>query len=1169
VSIFGNQTQAPTRINQVQINQSVLGYALAVVMGCAKIQQTILWIDGFVQSLITTGGGKGISGGKDGNQYVYTADVIAGLCAGDVTGIGDIWSGQTWLSNTAAVETYTITGGTPVYTPLNASALTADTGVSVEVSQSGSYNDLGSGAPTVISNTSMAAFTRVAYGVSLTSGQYSINPTTSAYSFSSADAGRTIQIQYSFALGIVKKQDKDLIPESRVLTIDGDIPFYADGGVMFYQDGGTDPDNGVPLRKVSGSPTVSGTYSQDPGSYSTSGSPGSETVTVNRFASYTFAAADINKEVMITYEQDNTSAIPQGTATSVNFTLYEGTQGQQAPALLVTNFPGAALGYSGIALAAYFPMDLGYSAEIQQNTFETFTADGWGGGIVDCSPVRCILQVLGNTVWGLGAGPVPFPVSALDIGAGGTWGNPTQTGAARADGTATSWFAANGFFISPAIDRQDTAASVIGEWLEAGQCPAFMSEGLLKLVPYGDTTTAGNGVTWVAPSEFVVALDDTCFIPKSENEDPVKLSVPRAWQDAYPTVQVQWNNRQNQYASEITPESDQAAINRFGNRVEDPQTWDFITTLPSAVFAASMRVKRLVYIRNSYEFTLSYRYSYLEPMDVVYITTSSSWAVNLNNENLNVVSLPVRITKIVDNPDGTLDFECEDYPFGVHEPTIYNKGLSLAEAQPNKFADPGNSEVVIFEATSRLTGFQGNQIWIGALGISSYWGSCNVLASMDGDKYVPLGTIRLAARLGELGAALPSGSDPDTAHSLVVDLAENSNMLESATMADADINNTLCFVDGELISYSACSVTGVNRCTATGYMRRGQMGSTIGAHAAGSLFMRLDNAVFKYTYDPSWYGKTVFLKFQSVNIFGNSAQDPSTLTPVEFVIPGLNGGTVDASSGLVISQYLPPNVATNVASNAILSSAYDTTTGTSSISAYGPAGAGTSWTYTVGTDAHTYPAATLTGVPPTTGIVYVAYDTLNGAYTLIPASSYQNALNDFYIVLGSVTVASATTGSGGTIGGAGGGGYGCTVGGTPLDTPDGPVDNRVLKMRLDAGEAVYLSGRFGPEQILAAEWVDVTEVYWLRVGVRPAIYCSASHMLRVCGHYQMADSLGHINTVETRTGYEPVMAAQLQLTGARVLRISLAGPSHEYSVYGVMTHNIKAPFQPINLSPPS
>ena len=145
--------------------------------------------------------------------------------------------------------------------------------------------------------------------------------------------------------------------------------------------------------------------------------------------------------------------------------------------------PGQALGYTKISYVGYGPMFLGESAQVQDNTFEILTPDAFGGGITDCNPVQCIYRVLTDNSWGLGSGTVPFPVSAIDNGSSGTWGGAVGTPGTRSvSSTAWNWFAGNNFFISPKLDSQESAASVMGKWLEAGQCAAFMSEGLLKLV---------------------------------------------------------------------------------------------------------------------------------------------------------------------------------------------------------------------------------------------------------------------------------------------------------------------------------------------------------------------------------------------------------------------------------------------------------------------------------------------------------------------------------------------------------------------------------------------------------------------------------------------------------------------------------------------------------------
>src|ERR1700730_10396783 len=111
----GNQNQ-PTQLFQTRVNQSVYGLPYPVVMGTAQCQQNLLWGDGFVATQQKSGGKGGSGGGKGGGGksggtfYTYTADVVAAICNGPIKAIGDVWSGQSWLGNPNAAETYTIAG---------------------------------------------------------------------------------------------------------------------------------------------------------------------------------------------------------------------------------------------------------------------------------------------------------------------------------------------------------------------------------------------------------------------------------------------------------------------------------------------------------------------------------------------------------------------------------------------------------------------------------------------------------------------------------------------------------------------------------------------------------------------------------------------------------------------------------------------------------------------------------------------------------------------------------------------------------------------------------------------------------------------------------------------------------------------------------------------------
>ena len=64
------------------------------------------------------------------------------------------------------------------------------------------------------------------------------------------------------------------------------------------------------------------------------------------------------------------------------------------------------------------------------------------------------------------------------------------------------------------------------------------------------------------------------------------------------------------------------------------------------------------------------------------------------------------------------------------------------------------------------------------------------------------------SRMGVLTAQLVSSADPDTTHTLAVDVTQSTGILNSGTQSDCDNFRTLCYVDGELISYEDATLTG-------------------------------------------------------------------------------------------------------------------------------------------------------------------------------------------------------------------------------------------------------------------------------------------------------------------------------------------------------------------------
>jgi hypothetical protein len=575
-----------------------------------------------------------------------------------------------------------------------------------------------------------------------------------SYHFPSSDTGKAAIVNYTFnyaltnvqVVGIVLSGSNPVTGTPNTIVVNQQYTPTFDNGAVYYGDGDSQP-NGTPFKLNSYS---IGATPPPTGYYNCQLAPNSGNVTA-----YQFATADIGQEVLMNFGQTNQSVVQTDAPQLLNFELIGGTLGQAPWEFLTTGgtvndgngssvtmppFPSQSLGYTGLATVNYGPMFCGQMGEIQSNTFETFSPDSFGGGISDCCLVQCIKQVLTNQQWGLGKTSgqgqgQPFPTDAIDNGSLGTWGTGyANPGATRIiANTATAWSAANNLFISPLLDGQDSASSHIAKWLEATNVASYVSEGLLKLSAYGSTSIAGNGYSWTGPTTWVVALDDSAFMPSTKGEEPLKIERTISL-DAYNKVQIHWEDGSAQYADELTEAWDQAAINQYNERIEDAQDYPFIHTLICANTVASLRVKRNVYIRLQVTGTLPYAYGYLEPMDIVTISTSSLWSAGANNINLGVANMPFRVVKTVNHPTKGIEVTFEQYNALAHEPVIFNKTTSIANELVNRLTPPGNTQAILFEAPSAMAtalgpNVVGNQIWMGMLGENDQYGGTNVWVS--------------------------------------------------------------------------------------------------------------------------------------------------------------------------------------------------------------------------------------------------------------------------------------------------------------------------------------------------------------------------------------------------------------------------------------------------------
>src|SRR5262249_44315777 len=135
-------------------------------------------------------------------------------------------------------------------------------------------------------------------------------------------------------------------------------------------------------------------------------------------------------------------------------------------------------------------------------------------------------------------------------------------------------------------------------------------------------------------------------------------------------------------------------------------------------------------------------------------------------------------------------------PIGVGTAALYSRQATSGSGL-DPLVEPGDTNApVVFEPPPPLSG-GGLEVW----GIASGGGGCQLGISRDGSTYALAGTIYRGARQGLLTAALPAHADPDTTNTLAVDLGGSHGQLLSGTTADADNFVTLCYCDGELVSY--------------------------------------------------------------------------------------------------------------------------------------------------------------------------------------------------------------------------------------------------------------------------------------------------------------------------------------------------------------------------------
>ncbi|MDE2102353.1 MAG: phage tail protein, partial [Patescibacteria group bacterium] len=639
-----------------------------------------------------------------------------------------------------------------------------------------------------------SAWKRISYSTyqaaypTLATGEYVYDASGQQYVLSASDGGKTVtgtltyQPNYRFATELY------VIPSSspykvtvahggyqQIKKADGStsnsVIFQQDAGVAYYPSGTALTTTSTPPSGDSGSPAAAGEYNWI-------GSGG--------YGTYAFNAADAGKEVVIRYMYLDPDYDSFASLFSLALEFAAGVQGQSASAFMESQHPDQSVGYSLTALVEGDDAYLGMAGVMPNYSYEALGIGIVGGGVIDADPVKCAELLLTDPLIGVG-----FPAGSIDQG---SWYN---NGA-----SADNWVAANEFYISQAIQNPTAAAAVIGRWLGAFNIGAVWSEGLLKLIPLGDQ----NIGSYVADVSVAATLNDDSFLAAGNGEDPVRMT-RSPWADAYNRVQVSYKSRINSYNDDLVYEQDEASVERYGLRIKGADSLDFISTWQLASAVANMALKRLVSVRNSFEFSLPTTYEYLEPGDLVAISDS----------RLGLSGKLVRITKIVNTPPdaqrqrGALAITAEDFPGNGYGMPVANPKAETPANHPTQGTSPaGDTEAIIVQASNASPSQQGSRLYIWCRGKdAATWAGCAVYYSLDGTNFQQLGVAASPAPVYDLIASLPSVT-PSPSGSLDLTHDTGSTLSVAPAVTGAPVVSTIglsgwypttSYAQGDSVSY--------------------------------------------------------------------------------------------------------------------------------------------------------------------------------------------------------------------------------------------------------------------------------------------------------------------------------------------------------------------------------
>lgn len=526
----------------------------------------------------------------------------------------------------------------------------------------------------------------------------------------------------------------------------------------------------------------------------------------------------------------------------IELTLFKGDYGQTPWPYMLSKHPDKALPYSGLAYMAGV-VDLGdrgslpqYNFEIQGKLLET--GDG-----VDVNPADYIVHVLQSV--------------GADVVIDGI------------DNFRAYCKAADILISTPPNQKSAKAQQVINDIAEITNSLVFWSTDRLKIVPLadkpiGDWTPANQIQYDLTADDFIAGSDGQLILYKRKDSS-----------EAYNEATVEFINRANSYEKETVSFEVVADVQRNGLKPASKKTAHYLYTKARAQYYAEQLAMKRLYAKTQYTFRLDWAFCALEVGDLVTLTDKSC---QLDHQI-------VVITSVNEAADGQLELTAEGKPAGTYAPAKYNVHENERPFVDYNQEAPSVNDVAIFQTVGDVGG---NQIFVG-VNAPSGWGGCSVWLSDNDQTYQRIGNISQQARMGRTKYGFAQNGN-------FCNVTINQGVLKSGTHIDAERGNTLCWVNGEALSYENVEVHPNNWFTLQGLVR-GQYGTNAINHNADERFVRVDEALFRYPYRKEDIGKTIYLKFTSMNLFGSNEQGLDEVqsyqyTIVPYYIPEVSNATL-------------------------------------------------------------------------------------------------------------------------------------------------------------------------------------------------------------------------------------------------------------------------------------